>query len=76
MKVEFALDTKGGEPDTVTSTKITWKEGKNITIKVIKKKNKNKKKVKEVEQKSLFLLFRNLNVKDWEKLEEEKKEEF
>jgi nucleosome assembly protein 1-like 1 len=48
LKVEFSLD-KTGEPETATSTKITWKEGKNITIKVIKKKNKNKKKVKEVE---------------------------
>ncbi|CAD8175140.1 unnamed protein product [Paramecium octaurelia] len=75
LKVEFLLDDKQGEPLKVESTKINWKEGKNISVKIVKKKNKQKKKVKEVEQKTIFQLFKNLDVKDWEKLEEDKKEE-
>jgi nucleosome assembly protein 1-like 1 len=40
--------------------KIQWKEGKNITVKIVKKKNKKKggeKKTKEVKEKSFFNIF-------------------
>jgi nucleosome assembly protein 1-like 1 len=37
---------------------ISWKEGKNITKKLVKKKNKKK----EVEQESFFNLFKSIDV--------------
>jgi nucleosome assembly protein 1-like 1 len=44
---------------------IAWKEGKNITIKIVKKKNKKKggeKKTKEVKEKSFFNFFLDVEI--------------
>lgn len=38
---EFELD--GDEITKSFGDKIEWKEGKNVTVKIVKKKNKNKK---------------------------------
>jgi nucleosome assembly protein 1-like 1 len=44
---------------------IAWKEGKNITVKIVKKKNKKKggeKKTKEVKEKSFFNFFLDVEI--------------
>jgi len=44
---------------------INWKEGKNITVKIVKKKNKKKggeKKTKEVKEKSFFNFFLDIEI--------------
>ena len=43
---------------------INWKEGKNITIKIVKKKGKKgaAKKTKEVKEKSFFNFFKDVEV--------------
>lgn len=44
---------------------IQWKEGKNITVKIVKKKNKKKggeKKTKEVKEKSFFNFFKEIEI--------------
>ncbi|KAM3134883.1 hypothetical protein pb186bvf_013052 [Paramecium bursaria] len=62
-------------------TKIEWNDGKNVTKKLTKKKQKNKKTgqtrviSKEVDQESFFLFFRTLNTDNIEKLPEEEQEE-
>lgn len=53
---------------------INWKEGKNITIKIVKKKNKKKeRKTKEVKEKSFFNFFLEIEIDSDE--EEEENEE-
>lgn len=55
---------------------INWKEGKNITVKIVKKKNKKKggeKKTKEVKEKSFFNFFLDIEIDSDE--EDEKEEE-
>lgn len=55
---------------------INWKEGKNITIKIVKKKNKKKggeKKTKEVKEKSFFNFFLDITI-DSEEEENEQEE--
>ena len=44
---------------------MKWKEGKNITVKIVKKKNKKKggeKKTKEVKEKSFFNFFKEIEI--------------
>jgi len=58
-------------------TEIKWKEGKNVTKKTVKKKQKNKKTgqsrtvAKEVDQESFFTFFRNMENKEEENDDDE-----
>jgi nucleosome assembly protein 1-like 1 len=57
---------------------IQWKEGKNITIKIVKKKNKKKggeKKTKEVKEKSFFNFFLDIEIDSDEEEEEEENQD-
>ena len=76
IKVTFHVG-EDQEPLKVESTVINWKEGKNITRKVIKKKKNKKVKVKEVEQETFFHLFRNIdsNSEEFKSFTAEQKEE-
>ncbi len=53
---------------------IKWKEGKNITVKIVKKKNKKKggeKKTKEVKEKSFFNFFVDIEIDSDDEEEDE-----
>ena len=63
MHKEFELD--GETIKKSFGDQIAWKEGKNITIKIVKKKNKKKggeKKTKEVKEKSFFNFFLDVEI--------------
>lgn len=63
MTKEFDLD--GEVIKKSFGDQIAWKEGKNITIKIVKKKNKKKggeKKTKEVKEKSFFNFFLDVEI--------------
>lgn len=61
-------------------TEIKWKEGKNPTKKIVKKKQKNKKSgqsrtvAKEVDQESFFTFFRNMEAKEDEPQDDDDEE--
>lgn len=68
-------------PKKSTSTKINWKDGKNLTVKTVTKSQKNKKTgakrevKKEIKCKSFFGLFRDFTDKDQEESYQEEEEE-
>lgn len=49
IEIDFIMDKEKNEPLKITSTVIEWNAGKNVTVKVIKKKKKGVTKKKEVE---------------------------
>lgn len=76
---EFLLE--GDEIKKSYGDAIQWKEGKNITVKIVKKKQKNKKtgekkvSTKEVRQESFFHLFDPVDLDDDDGEDEENEEE-
>lgn len=68
------------EANKTECTEIKWKEGKNVTKKTVKKKQKNKKSgqsrtiSKEVDQDSFFTFFRNMESKDHDEDDDEDEE--
>lgn len=77
---EFAVD-KDGDLLRTYGDAINWKEGKNVTVKSVKKKQKSKKtgekkvSVKEVKEESFFHFFKAINLEDFEDDEEENEDE-
>ena len=69
------------EASKTECTELKWKEGKDVTKKTIKKKQKNKKSgatrtvSKTVDQQSFFTFFRNMEQKEDEEEEDEDEEE-
>ena len=64
-KIHKELSLEGEVIKKSSGDKIEWKEGKNITVKIVKKKNKKKggeKKTKEVKEKSFFNFFKDVEV--------------
>jgi len=64
-KIHKELSLDGEVIKKSSGDKIEWKEGKNITVKIVKKKNKKKggeKKTKEVKEKSFFNFFKDIEV--------------
>ena len=72
-----SFDIEGDEIKKSYGDKIEWKEGKNVTVKLIKKKNKNKKtgekvvKTKEVKEESFFNFFNDIEINEDEDDEDE-----
>lgn len=68
---EFQMEDER-EAKKTECTELKWKEGKNVTKKTVKKKQKNKKTGqsrtvnKEVDQDSFFTFFRNMENKEHE----------
>jgi nucleosome assembly protein 1-like 1 len=68
-------------PEKSVGTEIAWKEGKNITKKTIKKKQKNKKTgqtrviTKEVDEESFFNFFKSINLAEAKKEQDDDDEE-
>ena len=77
---EFLLDKNGSAKKTYGDA-IDWKEGKNVTVKSVKKKQKNKKtgekkvSVKEVKEESFFHFFKAINVEELEGEDDDDEEE-
>jgi nucleosome assembly protein 1-like 1 len=66
---EFEID--GEVINRSWGDQVQWKEGKNVTVKVVKKKSKKgEKKTKEVREKSFFNFFLDLEVDSDEEDEE------
>ncbi len=57
---EFELD--GDSIKRSFGDEVNWKEGKNITIKTVKKKGKNKKKTTQKEVESFFNFFKEIDL--------------
>lgn len=76
-KITKHFDIDGDEIKKSYGDKIEWKEGKNVTVKLIKKKNKNKKtgekvtKTKEVKEESFFNFFNDIEINEEEDEEDE-----
>lgn len=76
-KITKHFDIDGDEIKKSHGDKIEWKEGKNVTVKLIKKKNKNKKtgekvtKTKEVKEESFFNFFNDIEINEDEDDEDE-----
>ncbi|KAM3129260.1 hypothetical protein pb186bvf_018639 [Paramecium bursaria] len=74
LQVNFFIDKTSNEPTKVESTPIQWNQGKNVAIKIVKKRKKKVTKTQEQEQLSLFNLFRNIDLNS-EQVKQQPKEQ-
>lgn len=74
VKMEEDEDT---EVETIKADKINWKEGKNVLVTKIKKRNKKGKTVfKEKRNESFFWIFKDYNANDFQVNEEDEMAEY